>query len=172
MVQDPKLARDEARRIAQHEDVKSVLRDEVNNAVAAEARADIASERSDVVAAGQALEQRAVREVVATDNEVGRSRGAARAAQIIDYVFFVIYAIIVVAIVLELAAARESSGFKSAIDTISAPFLAPFRGLFADPAIGEHRVMFSYLAALVVWILVHLGIRGLLRIVGHRKTTL
>lgn len=172
MVEDPKLARDEARRMTQHEDVKSVLRQEVNRAVAAEGRADVAIDHGEVVGVARALEQRAVREVAQTDNEVVRSRGAARAAQIIDYVFFVIYALIVVEIVLELAAARESNGFKNFIDAVSTPFLAPFRGLFSDPAIGESRVMFSYLAALVVWILVHLGIRGILRIVGTRKTTL
>jgi hypothetical protein len=58
------------------------------------------------------------------------------------------------------------------MDTLSYPFLAPFRGLFADPSIGEYRFMFSYLAALAIWIVVHLMIRGLLRVIGRRQTTL
>jgi uncharacterized protein YggT (Ycf19 family) len=172
MVQDKKLIREEARRMTQHEDVKAKLRSEVNRAVAAEGRADLAEERAAVAAVGRELEQRAVQEVAESEREVQRHRGAARAAQVIDYVFFVIYTLIAIAIVLELAGANEGNWFKNAIDTVTAPFLMPFRGLFSDPAIGQYRFMFSYMAALVVWILVHLGIRGLLRLVGRRKTTM
>ncbi len=172
MVQNPKLDRDDRRRSAQHADVKSELAAEVNRAIASEARAETSAENPEVVAIGKELEHRAVREVADSDNEVIRARGAARVAQVIDYVFFVIYGLILTMIVLEAAGARESNGFKGVMDTITTPFLAPFRGLFSDPAVGEYRFMFSYLAALVVWILVHLAIRGLLRLYGHRKTTL
>ncbi len=172
MVQNPKLVRDEARRSAQHADVKSELADEVQRVIASEARVEGAVEHAEVAAVGRELEHRAVREVVDTEREVGRTRRSARGAQIVDYVFFVIYALIAIEIVLEAAGARESNGFKSVMDTLTLPFLAPFRGLFADPSIGEYRFMFSYLAALVVWVLVHLAIRGLLRVIGHRQTTL
>jgi len=158
--------------MSQHQDVKAVLQGEVNRAVAARAAADVRHEASAVADVGHELEQHAVHEVAATEREVVRTRKSARGAQIVDYVFFVIYALIAVEIVLEAAGARESSGFKHLMDTLTLPFLAPFRGLFSDPAIGEYRIMFSYIAALVVWMLVHLAIRGLLRIIGHRRTTL
>jgi hypothetical protein len=95
-------------------------------------------------------------------------RIAARIKQIVDYAFFLIYTIIAVEIVLELAAARERNAFKRFMDTISAPFLEWFDGLFRDPAYGEYRVMYSYIAGLVFWIIVHIAIRGLIRVLGPR----
>ena len=172
MVTDTKLARDEARRVAQHEDVKAELQAEVNRVVAAEGRAEVASERHEVVEVARQLEHRAVREVAATDREVARTRGSARLAQIVDYVFFVIYALIVIEIVLEATGARETNGFKQAMDTITTPFLAPFRGLFADLSVDGYRFVLSYVAGLVVWVLLHLAIRGLIRVIGRRQTTL
>ncbi len=172
MVTDTKLARDEARRLAQHQNVKAELQGEVNRAVAAEGRAEVASERREVAEVARELERGAVHEVAATEREVARTRGSARVAQIVDYVFFVIYTLIVIEIVLEATGARETNGFKQAMDTITTPFLLPFRGLFADLSVDGYRFVFSYVAALVVWILVHLAIRGLIRLVGRRPTTL
>src|SRR5262245_57830305 len=106
------------------------------------------------------------------DKEVVRRRRAARATQIVDYVFIVVYALIAIEILLELAGARDSNAFKRMIDGVSAPFLAPFRGLFSDPSIEGYHIMFSYLAALIVWMLVHLGIRGLIRLIANRRTTM
>ena len=171
MVFNPELERDDARRRVQHANVKSQLDGDAQLAIASEARAE-GVDPVEAAAVGAELEHRAVREVAETEHAVARARGSARGAQIVDYIFFVIYALIAIEIILEAAGARESNGFKSIMDTLTVPFLAPFRGLFADPAIGEYRFMFSYLAALVVWILVHLAIRGLLRVIGHRKTTL
>jgi len=171
MTADPKLIADDIRRKNQHQDVKDVLTSEVNHAIAAEARSERAVD-PDIADAGRALEQRAVREAIDTDSEIRKSRGAARGAQILDYLFFLLYGLIVIEIVLELAGARETNGFKQVMDTITYPFLRPFKGLFADPASGEYRVMFSYLAALGIYILAHIAIRGLLRLFGTRKTTI
>src|SRR5690348_14179415 len=117
-MKDTPLERDEERRLAQHESVKEKLRNEVNIAVLAEGRSDIA-ERPEIAEAGRELEHRAVGEVVATEREVARTRKSARAIQIIDYVFFVIYALIAIEIVLEAVGARESNGFQSLMDTVT-----------------------------------------------------
>ena len=172
MPQDTKLARDEARRAAQHRSVKATLQGAVNHAVAEEGMADIASERQEIGALGRELDHRAVREVAQSERQLARTRTSARVRQIVDYVFFVCYGLIVFEVVLEMAGARESSGFKAAIDTVTWPLLAPFRGLFSDLAVGQYRFMFSFMAALVVWLSVHMAIRGLLRVVGRRETAL
>jgi uncharacterized protein YggT (Ycf19 family) len=113
----------------------------------------------------------AVSEPMDTDFEQDKKPAlAARATQILDYVFFVIYALIGLEIFLELAAARDANAFKRLVDTISFPFLAPFRSLFRDPAIGDSRIMFSYVAALIVWILIHFGLRGLFRLIGRKRS--
>src|SRR6058998_871537 len=95
-----------------------------------------------------------------------------RVSQVIDYIFYLIYGIITLEIVLELLGARESNGFKNLIDTLAAPLVAPFRGLFADPTRGQFQLRLSYIAALIVYLLLHLAINGLLRLLAHRKTAI
>ena len=66
-----------------------------------------------------------------------------RLSQVGDYVFFVIYGLIGLEIVLQLFGARQASGFKRALDSVTLPLLGPFRGLMPDPALGSMRLMLS-----------------------------
>ena len=88
----------------------------------------------------------------------------------IDYFFFVVYGIIGLEIVLDLIGARQSAAFKQLIDAIAAPFLAPFKGLMPTPAVGSFRLMLSYIVALVVYVLLHMAVNGVFRLMVHRKT--
>jgi len=171
MDRDPKVASDESRRAAQHEAVKSQLRGDVNAELAQEVAVDPPA-RAELRAVGQELKQHAVREVAETEGEVRRGRGAARIAQIVDYLFYVIYGLIGLEVVLELVGARDTNSFKRFVDFVTSPILAPFRGLVRDPGVGSFRFMFSFLAALVVCVLLHFAVRGLLKLVGVRRTTL
>src|SRR6266852_8688232 len=91
---DDKLAVDEARRAGQHGAVKSQVEGEV--------QAEIAESAAEAPPAqGQKIDQvagdfraKAVNEVVETEREVGRARGVARISQVIDYLFFVLYALL------------------------------------------------------------------------------
>src|SRR5688500_13569312 len=170
MAYDPKLAAEESRRISQHETVKNQLRAEVNREIADEARAETPSQRQQVHQVGRELKQRAVHEVKDTEREVGRSRLMARLAQVVDYLFFLIYGLIGLEIVLEATGARESNGFKQFVDAVTTPILAPFRTLFPTLGDGQFRFMFSYVAALVVYVLIHVAIRGLMRMIAKRRT--
>jgi uncharacterized protein YggT (Ycf19 family) len=116
------------------------------------------------------LKEKAVREVTGTERELERARVVARGSQVVDYAFYLVYGIITVAIVLEAIGARESAGFKQFVDAIAWPFVAPFRGIMNDPAVGSFRFMLSYVVALVAYVLLHAAINGLLRIFAHRKT--
>ena len=166
---DNKLAQDEARRISGHEAVKDQIRRDVQEEVQISADQK-PTEKPDVEHVAADLKDRAVKEVSGAENELDRAKRAARFSQIVDYIFYLIYGIIGIEIVLELLGAREASGFKRFMDTISAPFLAPFRGLMRDPAIGSSQLMFSFLVGLAVWILIHVAINGALRLFVHRKT--
>ncbi len=86
---------------------------------------------------------KAVNEVVDTEREVERGRGAARVSQIIDYIFYVIYALLGMRFLLALLAARSSAGFVQFIVTVTNPFYAPFRGIVASPQnqSGPHAVV-------------------------------
>jgi uncharacterized protein YggT (Ycf19 family) len=170
MEKDAKLAADEARRIAQHESVKGEMRETVHHEIAQQAGRASATERSSAGRLADSLKQRAVSEVESTEWELERGKAVARVSQVVDYLFYLVYGVIGLEIVLDALGARQSAGFKQFIDALAAPFLAPFRGLMLDPGIGRFRLMFSYIVALAVYMLLHMAVNGLLRLFVHRKT--
>jgi uncharacterized protein YggT (Ycf19 family) len=172
MAEQHNLAIDEAQRVSQHESVKGEVRKKVHSDITREATEspDTPSERAEEAGVAESLKHKAVREVRDTESEIDRSRVAARTSQVIDYFFYIAYGIIGLVIVLEAIGARDSAGFKKFIDAVASPLLLPFRGLMPDPGIGSTRLMFSYMVALAVYLMVHLAINGLLRLVAQRKT--
>jgi uncharacterized protein YggT (Ycf19 family) len=172
MNDEEKLAADEARKQRQHEAVKGRVGENVHAEISREADRVTPREQDDASAVASSLKQKAVREVSATEAELGRTRVLARVSQVVDYLFYLAYGIISLEIVLEALGAREGAGFKQFIDTLAAPLLAPFEGLVADPATGNYRFMLSYVVALIVYFLLHLAVKGLLRLFVQKKTTL
>ena len=167
---DNKLAAEEARRANQHELVKSQAEGEVQAEIA-ERSAPTQAEAVQVDQVANEFRAKAVNEVVDTEREVERARGAARVSQIVDYIFYVIYALLGLRFLLALLAARSSAGFVRFIVAVTNPFYAPFKGIVASPSTDAgHTLMLPLLIAIIVYILLHLAINGLLRIVAHRKT--
>lgn len=169
---DEKLAIDEARRAGQHGSVKAQVEGEVQAEIAESAAVTPPgeSERIDQVA-GQ-FRAKAVDEVVQTEREVERGRGAARVSQVIDYLFFVLYALLGLRFLLALMAARSGAGFVQFIVAVTNPFYEPFRGIVGSPRTDAgHTLMMPLIIAFIVYVLLHLGINGILRMIAHRKTT-
>ena len=171
MNDEEKLAADDARRLQQHEAVKGDVREKVHAEISRQADDIRPREQATAEVLASSLKQKAVREVATTEAEIDRTRTLARVSQVVDYVFYLIYGLIALEIVLEGLGARENAGFKQFVDTLSAPLLAPFEGLMADPAAGNYRLTISYVFALVVYFLVHLAVKGLLRLFIQKKTT-
>jgi len=170
-MRDNKLAVDEERRIDQHESIKSKVEADVNSDIAVRAARPTTAEVQQVDAAAGELRGKAVAETMSTEREVVRARGAARGSQFIDYVFYVLYSLLAIRFVLALMAANPSNGFVQFIKAITAPFYAPFSGIVATPTLeGGFMVAFPILIAIVVYMLLHAGINGLLRMAAHRKT--
>lgn len=171
-MQDDRLAADEARRIAQHEAVKAEVERDVTEQIVGRAttdtsRADIG--RVDAVAAD--MRRRAVDEAVQSEREVDRARGAARGSQVVDYLFYVIYAFLGMRLLLSLMAANQSSGFVEFVNAVTNPLYAPFRGIVPSPqAEGGYTLALPIVIALVAYMLLHAAINGLLRMAAHRKT--
>ena len=172
MNDEEKLAADEARKLQQHEAVKGEVREKVHAEISRQADDITPRDQGQAEVLASSLKQKAVREVADTESELARTRTIARVSQVIDYVFYLIYGIISLEIVLEALGARENAGFKAFIDTLASPLLAPFEGLMADPGEGNYRFMLSYLFALIVYFLLHLAVKGLLRLFVQRKTTI
>jgi uncharacterized membrane protein len=171
-MEDDKLALEESRRAAQHESVKAQVEGDVQSEIserAAQSRAPGESQRINQVA-GQ-FRSKAVDEVVETEREVTRSRGLARVSQIVDYIFYVIYALLGMRFLLALLAARSSTGFVQFIVAVSNPFYAPFRGIVASPSTDQgHTLLLPIVVAIIAYLLLHLGINALLRMFAVRKT--
>jgi hypothetical protein len=171
---DNKLAAEEARRSVQHESVKAQVEGDVNAEIA-----DRASQgpppgegRKIEQVAGQ-FRAKAVDEVVDTEREVGRSRTLARISQIVDYIFFIIYALLGMRFLLALLAARSSAGFVQFIVAVTNPFYSPFRGIVASPTTDQgHTLLLPIVVAIIAYIVLHLAINGLLRLGAHRKTAI
>jgi hypothetical protein len=169
---DDKLALEESRRAAQHEAVKTEVEGNVQSEItdrAAQQAAPNESHRIDQVA-GE-FRSKAVDEVIDTEREVQRSRGLARVSQIVDYIFFVIYALLGMRFLLGLMAARSTAGFVQFIVAVSDPFYAPFRGIVVSPRTDQgHTLLLPVVVAFVSYVILHLLLLGMFRMLAHRKT--
>jgi hypothetical protein len=170
---DDKLASEEARRSVQHESVKAQVEGEVQSEIADQASVPTAGEPQRIQQVAGDFRSKAVDEVIDTEREVERGRGAARVSQVIDYIFYVIYGLLAMRFILALMAARSSAGFVQFIVTVTYPFYEPFRGIVASPRTGEgHTLLLPIVIAIIAYVLLHLAINGLLRMLAHRKTAI
>jgi uncharacterized membrane protein len=155
----------------QHESVKAQVEGEVQAEIADHAQAPAAGESQRVQQVAGEFRSKAVNEVVDTEREVERGRGAARISQIVDYIFYVIYALLGMRFLLALMAARSTAGFVQFIVTVTNPFYAPFRGIVTSPSTDQgHTLLLPIVIAIIAYVLLHLAINGLLRMLAHRKT--
>lgn len=170
---DDKLAREEAQRAANYEAIKSNVKSEVGAEIAAQADYPTGRQAADVRDIAGEMRQRAVVEVVETDREIERGRFLARVSQIADYIFFVIYGLLTIRLLLELFAASERAGFVKFIKSATGIFYAPFEGIMPSLSTREgFTLALPIVAAIVVYMLLHLAVNGLLRLFAHRKTAI
>lgn len=167
---DDKLAREEAQRAANYEAIKSEVKAEVGGEILNEADRPAPSQAREVEAIADDMRRKAVDEVAETEREVERGRAAARVSQVVDYIFMIIYSLLVIRLLLELFAARESAGFVQFIKSLTGPFYAPFRGIVPSPSADGFTLALPIIVALVAYMVLHLIINGLLRLFAHRKT--
>jgi uncharacterized protein YggT (Ycf19 family) len=172
-MEDNKLAADEARREVQHESVKSQVESDVNAEIATRADHTTRAEAQKMEQVAGEFRGKAIDQVVVTEREVERARGMARVSQVVDYLFYVIYALLAIRLLLALMAARSSAGFVQLIYSVTDPLYRPFRGIVASPTVeGGYTLALPIVIAIIVYALVHAGINGLLRLVAHRKTAI
>jgi len=168
---DDKLAVEEAERAANYEAIKSTVKGDVGGEIAAEAQVATPAQAARIEGISDHMREKAVSEVIDTEREVERGRAVARVSQVIDYIFFLIYGLLIIRLLLALFAARSDNGFVQFIRSISDPFYAPFRGIVASPTTPEgYTLALPIVIALVVYLLLHLAVNGLLRMFVHRKT--
>lgn len=98
----------------------------------------------------------AVDEVHATayDPYAERRRSSYRLIQGIWLLFGIVVGILTIRFILKLLGANEAAGFASFIYGASAPFVAPFNNLFANPGSSGSVLELTTLMAIIVYMLV------------------
>lgn len=89
-----------------------------------------------------------------------------RVAQGVDYVFYLLYGLLTMRFALSLLGASENAGFVQFIQGLTAPFYGPFSGIVARPSINGGVFDFPLLIAMLAYALLHVAIRGLLRLLA------
>lgn len=85
-------------------------------------------------------------------------------ARVIDYLFGVLYALLLVRFTLELLGARSGTGFVQIIRKLTDVFYAPFQGIFATSNIDGWHFVWPLIVAVLAYMLLHALIRGLLHL--------
>jgi uncharacterized protein YggT (Ycf19 family) len=155
-----------------HDAVKANVEGDVNAEIAAQAsQPPPPGAARKIEQAVGAFREHAVDEVVDSEHAVRRSRGVARVSQFIDYVFFLIYALLAIRFVLAFIGARSNTGFVQFIVSLTGPLYAPFKSIVASPKIGDgYTLPLPMLIAIGAYLLLHLAINRLLRLIAVRKT--
>lgn len=168
---DDKILIDQARRTARYQRVKARVEGDVDSDIEARADRPAIVDGAGVDAAAAELRSRAVHEVVGTEREVDRGRKTARVSQVVDYLFGLVYALLGLRLLLALIAARPGADFTRGTRVITAPLLAPFRGILPDLTTADgYTLALPVLFALLIYGVLHLAVRGLLRLIAERRT--
>ena len=173
MDEDKTVATDEARRVAQHEAIKSHVVRDVNADIEQRSEHGGAGESERLARVAGKLRGGAIDEVAGRDDDLNRARGLARGSQVVDYVFYLIYGLLAIRLVLAMVAARSGNGFVRLIQAITDPFYGMFRGIVPSPSVeGGFTLVVPIIIAIVVYALLHAAINGFLRMIVNRKTTI
>jgi len=98
----------------------------------------------------------AVDEVHATayDPYANTRRSSYKLVQGIWLLFGIVEGLLAIRFILKLLGANEAAGFANFIYVASAPFVAPFSNLFANPGIGGSVLELTTLVAIIVYMLI------------------
>ena len=95
---------------------------------------------------------------VIVDSPATRNAGVYKLQQAIYLLFGIIEVLITIRFVLRAFGANASAPFAAAVYSVTAPFIAPFVGIFGTPVFGgsviePHSIVAIVMYALVAWVL-------------------
>jgi uncharacterized protein YggT (Ycf19 family) len=117
----------------------------------AEPAARVTEVRSTTAAPRQQVDQY---DTVAYDPYEGRRLAGHRLTQLIYWVFALIEGLIAIRVILRALGANQAAGFAQFIYSVTAPLVAPFVGLFNNPAYQGAVLELSSIVAMIVYALV------------------
>jgi hypothetical protein len=111
---------------------------------------------------GAQVEQRSV-------TQTTRVPGVVMAQRVIWFVVGLINILLITRFILLLLGANNDAGFVTFIYNITAPFVAPFVGIFGEPTYGQFMLEWSSLLAITVYSLIAWGIVKLITLSNPRQ---
>jgi len=103
--------------------------------------------------------------LTAASPHLRRAIVVARIQRILDYLFGLLYALLLVRLMLEFLNARPSAGFVQLIRGVTDPFYAPFKGIVASNSIEGAHIVWPLVVAILGYMLLYAAIRGVFRLV-------
>jgi hypothetical protein len=94
---------------------------------------------------------------------------AHRGATIVWFVLGVVEALLIIHVVLKALGANPAAGLSQLINSVTAPLVLPFQGIFPTPATSRSVLELSALVAIVVYALIAWGIVRLIAILDPRQ---
>jgi uncharacterized protein YggT (Ycf19 family) len=88
---------------------------------------------------------------------------------VIDFLFYLLYALLALRFALVLVNARPEAGFVRFVMAVTAPFYAPFARIVPSPVVAQHEIALPVLIALLVYLLLHSAIRRLLLLFARER---
>jgi uncharacterized protein YggT (Ycf19 family) len=92
-------------------------------------------------------------DTVAYDPFEGRRLAAYRITQLIYWIFALVEGLLAIRLILKVLGANPTAGFAQFIYSITTPLVAPFLGLFGNPAYQNSVLELSSIVALIVYAL-------------------
>jgi hypothetical protein len=118
------------------------------------------------------------RPVAARDAEqkarmIARRRGLVdRVYQLVDYAFILLYGLLAIRLLLGLVNASPAAGFVRFINALTQPFYAPFVGIVASVDLSPGQLELPIVICVLAYLLLHVAVRGLLRVVLGTKRSI
>lgn len=170
-MEDAKVAEDSARQAAQHDQVKSRVDGRVNAEIGSAVAARSTETSARVANVASAMRENAISDTERGERVRTNARTAARGSQFLDYAFMMLYTLLGIRLVLSMIGARSGNGFVAFIAALTNPFYRPFRDIVPSPAVeGGFTLVLPVVVAIVAYVILHVAINALLRMVGRRKT--
>jgi len=104
-----------------------------------------------------------------TTTQVTKASGVVMAQRVIWFILGVINVLLITRFVLLLLGANNDAGFVTFIYNITAPFVAPFVGIFGQPTYGQFMIEWSSLLAMIVYSLIAWGIVSVITLSNPRQ---
>jgi uncharacterized protein YggT (Ycf19 family) len=102
-----------------------------------------------------------------TEAEYHPIRPVQAVARTVDFLFGLLYALLLIRLFLEFVNAASNTGFFAFISKVTAPFFAPFQGLVGTTAFDGHPIVWSLVIAIAAYMILHAVLRGVLRLVAR-----